>query len=235
MTDKITVVVYNSAGEAVTNFWTDSVRDYCMRAIEAEEEGNKNSDKLALYVEMLNYGAAAQTEFENYHSDDLATSQLTEAQKGYATGDVKAVDHRVTGTGYLGSTLTLGNEIELNFIFDKTTVTQDMYAIATYTNHYDQKKSVTIDGSAFGVYSKDNVNGWYIPVADMSVADGCQVDGESKFMVTCTVYNADGTVVTSAKDSVASYVARANEDTNNTNPLYTQILKFATSAYNYFH
>ena len=234
MTDKITVVVYNSAGEAVTNSWTDSVRDYCMRAIKAEEEGNKNQDKLTLYVDMLNYGAAAQNEFD-YYSDDLATSQLTEAQKGYATGDVNAEDHRVTGAGYLGSTLTLGNEIELNFIFDRTTVTQDMYAIATYTNHYGKEKSVTIAGSAFGEYNKDNVKGWYIPVADMSVADGCQVNGESKFMVTCTVYNADGTVVTYARDSVASYVARANADTNNTNPLYTLILKFATSAYNYFH
>ena len=235
MTDEITVVVYNSADEAVTNSWTDSVRDYCMRAIKAEEEGNQNHDKLTLYVDMLNYGAAAQTEFENYHSDDLATSQLTEAQKAYATGVVNAEDHRVEGEGYLGSTLTLGNEIELNFIFDNNTVTQDMYAIATYTNHYGKEKSVTIEGSAFGEYNINNVNGWYIPVADMSVADGCQVNGESKFMVTCTVYNANGTVVTSAQDSVASYVARANADTNNTNPLYTLILKFATSAYNYFH
>ena len=222
MTDKLSVVVYNSEGTAVTNVREDSVRDYGMRAIKDEEqETTPDTEKLALYVDMLNYGAAAQEYFDGYHSDDLANSQLTDEQKAYATAEVTMENEQVKGDGYAGSTLTLKSEIQLNFVFAKSTVTEDMYAVATYTDHYGKAKSITIEGKDFVEYNSAN---WYIPVTGMAVADCSQ-------LVTCTIYNADKTVVTSAYDSVESYVARGSTDV----ALYSMIMKFAASAYASFH
>ena len=218
----MTVVVYNSNGEQVTNEWVDSIRDYAMRALVKEEaKTSPDAEKLTLYVDMLNYGAAAQTYFDNYNADDLANSQLTAAQKAYATGDVDMENGRVTGTGFAGSTLTLESRIELNFVFNKSVVTRDMYAVATYTDHYGDSKEVVIDGSDFVEYNASN---WYIPVAGMSVADCGQ-------LITLTIYDADDSVVTSATDSVESYVSRIS----NANELYVMIMRFATSAYASFH
>jgi len=218
MTDELTVTVYNSSGVAVSNEWVDSVRDYTMRMLSKQTD----AEKLALYVDMLNYGAAAQTYFDDYNSDDLANSQLTDTQKGYATGEVTMTDSRVQGTGYSASNLTLESDITLNVFFKKDYIDQTKYAVASFTDHYGNEKSVRVEGSAFKQLENDT--DWYVPVKGLVVADVRQP-------VTVTVYNSDGTVSASCTDSIESYVARMSSE----NALYEAIMKFGVSAYAYFH
>jgi len=223
MTDEIHVVIYNSKNEAVSYVWTDSVRNYAMRMLPKEEaKSNPDPEKLTLYVDMLNYGAAAQTKFSGYHSDDLANSQLSDQQKAYATASVTMEDHRVIGEGYSASNLTLESEIKMNFFFLGSHVDQSMYAIAEFVNHYGEQKTIRVEGSDFGQWENDT--DWYVPVTEMVVSD-------YKQLVTVTVYDSDGTAVASVADSIESYIARKYASS----PLYDAIIKFATSAYASFH
>ncbi len=222
MTDELTVVVYNRNNTAVTNTWTDSVRDYAMRALVKEEaKASPDAEKLTLYVDMMNYGAAAQTYFKGYHGDDLANNQLNETQKAYATVSITMENEQVKGEGYAGTTLTLESQIVLNFVYRNTTLEGVTHAVAAYTDHYGKAASVTIDASEFMAYNSTMT---YIPVSGMAVADCGQ-------LVTLTLYNANNEVVSTSCDSVESYISRIA----NANELYTMIMRFATAAYASFH
>lgn len=214
MADTIYVQAFYADGTAASDVWVDSIRSYAMRMY-----AKSNDEKKTMYVDMLNYGAAAQTEFD-YGLDDLANSLLTEEHQAYATQEVEYTDIRERGTNYYGTNLNLGSSITLNMFFNN--VSTDMYAIAIFTDHYGNAKEVRIEGSEFQSHSS---GAYRIAIEEMAVADVRQP-------ITCTVYNTDGAVVAYAVDSVESYIARkASSD----NELYTMIMRFATSAYNYFH
>ena len=222
MADKITVAVYNANDKLISNVWEDSVQDYTMRNLEKEAaKADANKELLALYVEMLNYGAAAQTHFD-YNAGNLANDELTAAQKALGLSNVEMKDSRVPGTGYVGSSLTLESNILMNFFFNTIPAEHDdMYAIASYTDHYGKAKEVKIAGKDF---VKFNSTTWKVSVAGLVVAD-CRQPVEVK------VYDASGAVIASVTDSIESYTARMNGD----GPLYVAIMKFAIAAYNYFH
>ena len=131
-------------------------------------------------------------------------------------------DVRVQGTGYSASNLTLESDITLNVFFKQDYIDQTKYAVASFTDHYGNEKSVRVEGSAFKQLENDT--DWYVPVKGLVVADVRQ-------SVTVTVYNSDGTVSASCTDSIESYVARMSSK----NALYEAIMKFGVSAYAYFH
>ena len=222
MADEITVVIYNDEDEQVSEIWVDSVRDYTMRMLEKEEaKDDPNEEQLALYVEMLNYGAAAQVHF-NYNEDDLANNELTTAQKAYGLSNVKMEDFRVKGIGYVGTNLTLESNILMNFFFNNIPAEHDdMYAIATYTDHYGEAKQIKVEGEDF---VQHNSTTWKISVAGLVIAD-------CRKLVTLQICEADGDVITSVTDSIESYTARMDGD----GPLYVAIMNFAVAAYNSFH
>ena len=227
MGDELTVVIYNSKDEAVSEVWVDSVRDYTMRVLRNEEAKTApNAEKLTLYVDMLNYGAAAQTEFK-YNTTDLANNQLTDAQKAYATKDetVTLADNRVKGEGYSATNLTLESDITVNFFFLGTHIPaehNDYYAVATFVDHYGHEQEVRVEGEDFAQLKNDT--DWYVPVKGLVVADCRQ-------LVTVTVYDAEGNAVANGSDSIESYVAR-NMDKKE---IYMAIMKFGVSAYASFH
>lgn len=223
MTDILSVAVYNSKNEAVSQIWVDSVRDYTMRGI--ANEGAKeapNVELLTLYVDMLNYGAQAQTYFV-YSESDLANALLSDTQAAYATGEVTMSDNRVKGDGYSAGSLSLDYQIVLNFFFQEEI--EGEYAVAAFTNHNGSEESVTIESSQFRRLENDT--DWYVSVTGMAVADYAQ-------LVTVTVYDADGKAVASASDSVESYAARANGE-DALGLLAKQIVRVGTAAHNYFH
>ena len=225
MADAVYVVIYKdeTVDVVVSEVWEDSVRAYAERALKKEEgKSAPDADKLALYVDLLNYGAEAQKYFE-YNVDDLANKNLTADQLAYGQDEVTMTNDSIKGTGYAGMDLVLKSEIILDFYFENIPDTHDdMYAIATYTNHYGDGKEIKVEGEAFLQDPSDGC--WYAPVKGLVVAD-CMQD------VTIQIYNADGTVIGSAVDSVESYIARIS----NASPLYVAIMKFAVSAYNSFH
>ena len=130
-------------------------------------------------------------------------------------------NHQIKGTNYYGSNLNLGINLQFSLFFQN--LSPDMYAIVNFKDHYGKEKTVRINGGKFELY-QENGSIYRIYITEMAVADARQ-------LITCTVYNQDGTVAASASDSIESYIARMSS----TSELYEAIMKFADSAYAHFH
>lgn len=213
MNDKIYVQVFYVDDTPASALWEDSVVAYVTRILE-----NQNAYTKTMLVDMLNYGAAAQASFD-YDEENPANSNLTEAQKAYATSEASYSDIRIKGTNYYGSTLNLGNNLSLVLYFQN--ISTDMYAEVSFTNHYGEEKSVRIEGTKFYHYSGSI---YKVAVNEVVVADVGQP-------VTCTIYDSLGNEVGTVTDSIESYIARMSS----TDELYETIMKFANSAYVYLH
>jgi hypothetical protein len=211
MADDIYVTIYNAAGEAISNAYTESIRSYVMRVLDKQ-----NAKTRTMLVDMLNYGAAAQTAFA-YGTDDLANSLLSNTQKAYGTQNVKpCTDIRVKGAKYQGTRLELNSSIEMQMVFQG--LTTDMTANVAFTNHMGNKVSATIQPTII------EGGRCIIPVTQIVAADG-------RIPVTVTIYDANGNVYGSATDSMESYLARMGTE----NELFAAIMKFSDSAYAYLH
>ncbi len=208
MNDDIIIQIFNAEDQALSVAHTDSVAGYVSRSIT-----NANSKTKTLLVDMLNYGTEAQKYF-GYRTDALANEGLTEEQLSYGTRDVELTDHREKGENYLGTRLVLENNISMQLAFRN--VDESCYAVYSFTSHNGEERTVTVEGEDF-------IDGNIVEVDTIVLADARQ-------MITCTVYNAENEEIASVTDSVESYVARTPG-----NDLSIAILKFATSAYNYFH
>jgi hypothetical protein len=212
MSDGVDVNVVVNDKLTVSKTYSDSIREYAVRQLRrATEDVTK-----ALYVDMLNYGAAAQTYFE-YDAKNLSNADLTAAEQAYATKEVKLENNLKKGDNYVASQLNLASSIQLRAKFDN--IDASMYAIVSFTNHVGRKIEVKVDGSKF---LQGNV-----VVVDAVVAADYEQD------VTITVYNAEGKAVASVVDSVASYIARmSGEDAP---VIYDAVAKYTASAYAYLH
>ena len=215
MGDLITAVVYNADDQVISETRTDSIATYSMRML-----GKANDAQKTLYVDMLNYGAAAQLYF-GYDAENLVNADLTEEQAGFASEAVEIADHRQSSGCYFGSNLKLEREIYLQVAF-QAAYAEGMYAVASFTNHYgdveEQKLTVT-----------ENGNFVIVRVEGMAIAD-------YRALVTCKLYSADGTELGCVIDSMESYVARKADSLNrNGADLGDAIMKLGASSYAYFH
>ena len=217
MTDDVTLTIYDSEDNQISIAKTTSIREYAMQKLET----STNDEFKTALVDMLNYGAAAQSKF-GYKTDDLANSQLTDAQKNLGTSTLKTVaNNRVSDSEYfIGSNLRFSNKTNLLFAFKNITAA-DCYAVFTWTDHKGVAHEVKVDGSEFAIVS----GGYSVELDQLVVADARQ-------MVTCTLYDLEGNVITVAVDSIEGNVARVSA-TNQA--LYESFMKFADSAYAYLH
>lgn len=212
MSSEITVTVYDANGNRVSRPWVDSIRTYVMRMFEKVDDNAR-----VLYVDMLNYGAAAQKHF-GYQTDDLANSLLSDAQKAYGTKTVEAcTDNRVKGANYYGTNFDLESRISMNLYF--TNVTDEMTATITFEDHRGQQHEVIVPGTDFVLNGGCKV----VNISEIVAADG-------RRPVTCTIQNGNE-VVASVTDSLESYVARMGDDY----PWLVEIMKFSDAAYAYLH
>ena len=200
MVDEVVITIYDAKGNELASK-TDSIRSYAMRMF-----GKSKPAFDTVLADMLNYGAAAQVQF-NYKTDDLANGQMTEAQKALATEAVEMSNIRETAAGYLGTTLELESNILLNFFYSADFVGKT--ATVSYTDHYGVAHNYDVEIIASGTYGKVSV--------DKLVISDCSV------RITVTV---DGAAVI---DSVESYCARMTNLA-----LREPLMKFATSARAYF-
>lgn len=228
MTDEVKVVIFTAGGVPLSNEYTDSARDYGMRGVNSlypkASSNAKTARQLTMFVDFLNYGAAAQTQF-TYNTGDLANAQLTDEHQAYATEKAEAENLR---TGHGSSQVSVEARIELSFLLDQALVTEDMYVVISYEHHNNVSESVTIQGADFDTYTK---NRWKVLAPNIATPDGNQ-------LITCIVYDADGNEVTRAQDSVNSYMARVLASSSAKQPLKdlaTAAVKLTTSAYNYLH
>ncbi|MBQ8249811.1 MAG: leucine-rich repeat domain-containing protein [Clostridia bacterium] len=222
MNDVVTAVFYNANGQQLTIEKSDSIETYSIRMLNGNAASNKKLR--TVYVDMLNYGAAAQVQFD-YDETNLANRNLTDIHKAWATAVITTIDKRVKGPGYIGTALTLSDEIQLDLVFRHAIIGSDyskLYAIATYTDHYGNDKEIRIEGTDFIKYSSSMCQ---ISITGMSVAD-------FRSVVMCRVYNSTGTELGYGADSIESYVFR---NAVSLAEIVDAIAKFSHSSYNYFH
>ena len=223
MADELSIEIRDAEGNVCNEAYSTSVRGYAGRALASD-----TTTELVriMMVDMLNYGAAAQAHFK-YNTADLANNALTEEQQALATAKVACINKQVKDATIYGANLSLEDSILLNTFFKglKGKDIAKMYAMVSFTDFQGIAKEVRMEGSEFEKYGSSG-DIYKIVVDDVVLAD-------AKTLVTVTLYNADGTVFGAGTDSVESYVARAEKNNADTYGLYANIMKFATSAYNY--
>ena len=207
MKDDVIVVIYDENGNAVSEEYTESIYDYAKRTYDRNAGETK---LLTVLTDMVNYGAAAQVEF-NYGTDDLASADFDQAYA--STGAPQWTDKEGNGGAYKGASLILEDNIVLRLWF--ADVASATSATITYTDHYGNAKNYTTDIVREGSYIKVNVDTLVV------------VDGET--VVTCKLMDANGVEVGYASDSIAYIAARNNNAT-----IYAAIEHFSTSAREYF-
>ena len=213
MKDNVEITIYNEDGEAVSETINTSITSYAEDVL--RKNNYKDKDKI-LAVDMVNYGAAAQKHF-NYGTDNLANSTLTEDEKLFASDDVPYGDVELTHTeNAWGSLLVYESKVVLRMYFKN--LTDDMTAKITFTDHYGKKKE--FDGEI--ATDKDGYK--YIEVDQLATAD-------YKTVVTCTIYNADGSEYAMAQDSIEQNMKRQPKQEE----IYGALMKFGHSAFEFFH
>ena len=223
MADDLYIEIKDAEGYVYNEEYFTSVRGYAGRALAS----SSTTDFVRIMmIDMLNYGAAAQNHFK-YRTDDLANNALTETQQALATDKVECANEQVKDATVYGSNLSLEDSILLNTYFKglKGKDVSKMYAMVTFTDFEGKAKEVRMEGTEFEQYGSSG-DIYKVVVDDIVLSD-------AKQPVTVTVYNADGSVYGTGSDSVESYVARAEANNADTYGLYANIMKFATSAYNY--
>ena len=233
MGDEVTIVIYNANGTVLNNDKTDSIEAYAYRGLDALKKftGGRNAVLRTALVDMLNYGAWAQTYF-GYDANNLVNADLTDAQKAWASAEV---------TPNYTKTFTAATEPETSLILESSIrmkiaffdVTEGMYINVKMTGH--DGTSVDRDYS-YNKMSEDTKvkNKRFIVIDDLKVAD-------YQTEVTVTLYNADGSVNATVTDTIEGYVDRVQDSNYNLEwvkqlkTLTLELLKFSKAAHEYFH
>ena len=218
MGTEVTATVYDKDGKLLGTR-KDSIMNYAMRSL---ENPNFPENAKPLLIKMLDYGAAAQVEF-NYDTANLVNAKITDAMRtAYpaATGTSDILSPAI-GELYMGTSLILENAIEMQMGFKGTP--EGITATVSYTDHYG--KAQTYENADLQPYKDKNtgeVVAYGVVIPGIVVADGRQA-------VTVTVYK-NGTELIKVTDSIASYVAR-----NNSRGVYGAIMGFSDAAHAYLH
>ncbi len=226
MSDALNVAVYNTEGVRASKIYLGSLRkcaiDFLTECALKTNKVIQDINDMTAFIDMLNYGAAAQKTF-GYNTGNLANADTT-AYQHYATKTVSSkVDADITCSGCAwGTNLTLKDNVYYSAYFYG--ITEDMYAVATYTDHNGAIHEYEIPYSKFspnnGIYQE-------IIVDTLEIADADQI-------VTITVYNADGTVFAWVSGSNNGYLANAIAAYPG-NEIYSAVAKFINSAYVTLH
>lgn len=228
MTDMISVTIYEG-DNVVSETATESIESYALRTLEK----NTNTYLQTTLVDMLNYGADAQTYF-GHNADNLANADLTDAQKKYGTQTDAVISETMKSiqdtseVTFAGASVTAETTLYLSFYFEGITAqsVSNFKAVITYTDHYGTSKTRNIAGSSF--VSK---SGYYGPrLTGLAIADGRQI-------VNCKIYNGN-TLVAEAEASVEGYAAqtiKTNSDDVNLVNVCKTLMKFVDSAKAYFN
>ncbi len=214
MSDEITVVIYDENGNAVSYEFVQSMRNYAMTGV---RKAGATALQKRLFVDMLKYGAAAQTNF-GYGTDNLATALLTAEELAYGTNDTPTLEKKYTRGTYHGAS---NLKLESNILFQIAlkNMTEGMYATVEYTGHTGTLYTKTYDATNFSVMGNYKI----CDVDTMVIADARQP-------ITITVYNADGSVAGVSYESIENYCAMGGAT-----GLPISLISYADSAYAWIH
>jgi len=171
----------------------DSVKDYLLRGLDL---ATSTPEKKTMYVDMLRYGAVAQTYFD-YDTDNLVSDDLKEAHLAYAT---TVIPEAVDGSKAEGGRGTLNTSVVL-----KARVTLTLSNLKPGANLANMKFIVkdALDGTVIKELPAYNLN----PV--MVAADFDDVGAKQmRRLITVTLYDGDTAITDTVTWSVESYVAK---------------------------
>ena len=216
MADKFTLQLFDANDMPISTVREDSVKAYALRAY----NNTTSAVRRTMFIDMLNYGAAAQ-EYFKYNTGNLANAGLTAEQLSYATtGDVALTNCQKTEGNVVGMSLDLGSRILIRVGVNG--VDETCYATYSYTSHTGEKVTGRIEGKDFG-----DLGG--VTAIDMNT----QVLADARQPFTLEVFNAEGVRVAYVYDSLEAYIQRALIKYEN--DLFVAIMKFADSAYAMLH
>ncbi len=212
MADTIKLTIYAADGTPVSEAFETSLRAY---AISTMRNAGTGSLWIPALMDMLNYGAAAQTMF-SYNTDDPAYVGA-EAFHSNASSEytLDKAGCTLPETLIAGTTLTLEEAIQLNFYLNNAQ--EGMKAEYAYTTHTGEEVTGTVEYDAF--ISGYGYRG--VPV-DIAIAD-------ADALVTVTLFDSAGTELGKATYSADAYL-KDMIDKGHKDSLYPALAKFADSA-----
>ena len=225
MTDVVKVTFYDANGVALGETFTSSIQGYADKALNTA--GITDAFQKVV-VDMLNYGAAAQTYF-GYNTDALANSILNDTQKELTAFDGTDYLNLRTATGvstvlFKASGVRFNDSI--NLIFQIQGINAEVAANLTVT-FKDENGTVIDDCKKLAWVEADGA--WAVELETLAIADAYKV-------IVCEITDTNGNKLT-IQDSVAAYVARRVATSSTATPeakdLYTAFMNFADSAIAY--
>ncbi len=218
MSDIVSVVIQDRSGNAISEVKNSSVRAYAMMTL------NTSSDAklLTLMAELLNYGAAAQQQF-NYGTSDLANAKMNATHQSYATADTSILApkaNRGDAVKVQSFNMVLESSLLLNLKYYPADVTENMTAKVSYTTHAGTAVSYEIPGSAFEMGTDGYL---WVSLDRLAAAD-------INTVATVEIVS-NGEVISTTQINMAVAVAIDN----GTTPAMTAMSRYCVAAYNFFH
>ena len=211
-----------------------SVSTYAMNKL------NKSSTKAALktlLVDMLNYGAAAQTYF-NYNTGHLVNSSLTAAQKKLGTSasslnitsDASETKISSPKAQFSGKNLLLGNNVAIVYYmtFDSSVNKNNVTLKLTYTTVKGETITKTVPFKDF--INGDYANEYRFDFTEVQAKDSCQP-------VTAVLYEGSKQISNKITYSVQTYAynkLKKSTTSAELKAIINALMVYCKSAKNYF-
>ena len=216
--DEMTATLYNEAGAQIGDAVTLSVKSYIEELLAKSLEASglsqlKYQAMRELCVNMLNYGAAAQT-YVDYKTDNLVNKDLSDVLKALATEKITVTDtdKAVNGNAWVGAGVRFDYKLGLYFVFRATSA--DEYT-ATINGEKASPEAYTQLGDGYYVIRYNSFN-----ATNMNQ------------VVTAKLTDANNTEQTFAY-SIKSYVASKGGDTSNVANLVNATYTYGYAAVAY--
>lgn len=224
MTDSVEAAIFHIDGTQVSNNYSQTVQNYAITTLKNYKDNisvKAEALKHAL-VDMLEYGASAQTQFA-YNTAVPANvhAELSDFSGYLTTATPNCTNQKNYGNNVAGVTVSATNTLMFTFYF-KVADPDGMYAIIEYTPSGETvEKTVRVESKDF--YERIAGSLYGVDVKELSIVDG-------RALMTCTLYNSDGTVVTTATDSIEGYAYR----NAGKGKIFMDMMRFVDSAFTYF-
>lgn len=227
MTDTLYATLHGTKDDTsyTSKTYEYSIKRYCHNILESSTD--EDAQLRALLVDLLNYGAEAQT-YTNYNTDNLANADLTDAQKAWGTsGDVttesvqnlkyKVIDNPTVK--WKGASLYLDEEATLRFTIQAEKIENLVVKVTCGTttleipsNDFIKRNDVSYD------------NAYYIYVRGIGVT-------QMREAVYLTVLSGETEVSNTICYSVESYAnAKIGSDDTSLSNLLTCMMKYSDAA-----
>jgi len=225
MTKEITVTVYDSEGNPISETKTDSVQAYALRLLRSgkyDADTEINNALKTFLVDMLIYGSMAQTRFLDKEAvGELPTAVLNATEWSYATIELEteAPTTKPDANGYLGTAFDLKSDIGMAIALDAKVLPDVTKAVVSFTDYMGNSQTATIDQKDASSTAKFTI----FTFSTLTAANGRQD-------ITWTFYDSNNAEVLEITDSLAAYVGRMRGE----NPDLDEMLKYCDSAKAYF-